>query len=39
MPFGDRHKVAADYLRRLTERPSFARTLREAEPFLKFFPK
>jgi hypothetical protein len=28
----------AAYLRRLRERPSYARVLREAEPFLKMFP-
>jgi glutathione S-transferase len=39
MPFGDRHKNAAAYLRRLLERPSYARTIEEARPFLSMFPK
>src|SRR5262245_7087078 len=34
-PFGDTHKNAAKYLGRLMERPSFARALKEAEPYLK----
>jgi glutathione S-transferase len=34
----DTHKSAAAYLRRLTERPSYARALEEAQPFLKMFP-
>lgn len=38
MPFGDTHKNAAAYHRRLMERPSFARAVKEAEPYLKFFP-
>jgi glutathione S-transferase len=38
-PIGGRHKGAAAYLRRLCERPSFARVLREAEPYLKNFPR
>jgi glutathione S-transferase len=38
LPFGDRPHTAA-YLRRLQERPSFARVLREAEPYFKFFPQ
>ncbi len=32
------HKNATAYLARLTERPSFARTLREAEPYRHLFP-
>ena len=39
MPFGDTHKNAARYLGRLTERPSFARAVGEAEPYLTLFPK
>jgi glutathione S-transferase len=38
VPFGASHANVAAYLRRLTERPSFARTLREAEPYFKLFP-
>ena len=32
------HKNAAAYLRRLMARPSYARALEEAQPFLKMFP-
>ncbi|MDO8290577.1 MAG: glutathione S-transferase family protein [Parvibaculum sp.] len=32
------HKSLDAYLKRLIVRPSFARTLEEAEPYLKFFP-
>ncbi len=39
MPFTDTHKNAAAYLRRLMARPSFARALREAEPYLSLFPR
>ena len=39
MPFADTHKNAAAYLARLVARPSFSRALREAEPYLKLFPK
>jgi len=35
---GNTHKNAAAYLRRLTERPSYARALDEAKPYLKLFP-
>jgi glutathione S-transferase len=38
-PFGDTHKNAAAYLARLKERPSYARVLKEAEPYFKMFPK
>ncbi len=38
MPFGQTHKNATAYLARLKERPSFARTLREAEPYRHLFP-
>ena len=30
---------AAAYLERLKARPSYARTLKEAEPYMQFFPK
>ena len=39
IPFADSHKNAAAYLRRLKERPSFARALREAQPYWALFPK
>jgi glutathione S-transferase len=39
VPFGDTHKNAAAYFRRLMERPSFARAVKEAQPYLALFPK
>ena len=39
LPFGDTHKNTAAYLGRLMERPSFARTVREAQPYLALMPK
>jgi glutathione S-transferase len=39
LPFSATHPNAAAYLQRLKERPSYARTLREAEPYFKYFPK
>jgi glutathione S-transferase len=39
MPFGETHKNAMAYLDRLKQRPSYARVLKEAEPYLKFVPK
>jgi glutathione S-transferase len=39
MPFGQTYPNTAKYLERLLERPSFARVVKEAEPYLKFFPK
>ena len=38
-PITDAFPLTAAYLRRLSERPSFARVLREAEPYFKFFPQ
>ena len=38
-PIGDAYPRAAAYLKRLCERPSFARVLREAEPFWANFPQ
>jgi glutathione S-transferase len=38
MPFGDSHQNLARYFERLTKRPSFARSLAEAEPYMKLFP-
>ncbi len=37
-PLGDRYKHADAYLQRLMQRPSYARALKEAEPYMKFFP-
>lgn len=39
LPFGDAHKNTAAYLERLLARPSFARAVKEAEPYFKFFPQ
>ena len=39
MPFSDTHKNATNYLRRLMSRPSYGRTLREAEPYFYMFPQ
>ena len=38
MPFGDSHQNVARYFERLAKRPSFARSLAEAEPYMKLFP-
>jgi len=38
-PFGESHKNAAAYLARLQARPSYARTAKEAEPYLSMFPR
>ncbi len=39
MPFGDTHRNVAGYLDRLLARPSFARAVEEARPYLKLMPK
>jgi glutathione S-transferase len=39
MPLRDGYKNAAAYLDRLMERPSYARALEDARPYLKLFPK
>jgi glutathione S-transferase len=39
MSFGDTHKNVAAYLGRLMERPSFARAVKEAQPYLALFPE
>jgi glutathione S-transferase len=39
VPFGDAHKSLAAYFERLKARPSFARVLKEAEPYFAMFPK
>ena len=38
MPFGETHPKTAAYLERLKTRPSVARVLKEAEPYMKMFP-
>lgn len=38
-PFADRQPNAFAYLKRLMARPSFARALAEAEPYLQYFPR
>ena len=38
LPFGPELKHLRSYLDRLMARPSFARVLREAEPYFQFFP-
>jgi glutathione S-transferase len=38
VPFGTANGNVAAYFERLTARPSFARVLREAEPFFAMFP-
>jgi glutathione S-transferase len=39
MPLADAHRNAAAYLERLMRRPSYARALKEAEPYLRLFPE
>jgi glutathione S-transferase len=39
MPFAATHPNAAAYLKRLMDRPSYARALQEAGPYFRFFPK
>lgn len=39
MPFGETHRHAMRYFERLTQRPSYARVRREAEPYFHLFPK
>jgi glutathione S-transferase len=38
MPLSDRYPHADAYLQRVMQRPSYARALKEAEPYMKFFP-
>ncbi len=38
-PFGEAHRNVRAYLERLAARPSFARVLKEAEPWFQMFPK
>ncbi len=39
LPFAASHPNATSYLSRLKQRPSFARVLREAEPYFHLFPQ
>jgi len=39
VPLADKHTHAAAYLDRLLKRPSFARALKEAEPYFNLIPK
>ena len=39
MPFADTHKTVARYFDRLMKRPSFARAVKEAQPYFALFPK
>jgi glutathione S-transferase len=39
VPFGDEHRNLHAYLERLKARPSFARVIKEAEPYFKLVPK
>ncbi|HEX3854538.1 MAG TPA: glutathione S-transferase family protein, partial [Polyangiaceae bacterium] len=39
VPLGDAQPNTAAYLQRLRARPSFARVLREAEPYFAMFPQ
>jgi glutathione S-transferase len=39
LPFGDPHRNVAAYLDRLKARASYARVLREAEPYFAMFPR
>lgn len=38
VPFGEEHRHVSAYLDRLMARPSYARTLKDAEPYFKFIP-
>jgi len=38
-PISDRHKNVAAYLQRLKERPSYARVLEEAQPYMHMVPR
>ena len=39
LPFRDTHKNAAAYLDRLMQRPSYARVLKEAQPYFAMIPQ
>jgi glutathione S-transferase len=38
-PLAEKYRNVAAYLGRLTQRPCYARALKEAEPYFKYFPK
>ena len=38
LPFGDTHRNVAAYFDRLMQRPSFARVVKEAQPYMHLFP-
>jgi glutathione S-transferase len=38
LPFGDRHPHVTAYFARLKQRPSYARALNEAQPYVRLFP-
>ena len=38
-PFGSTHPNVTAYLDRLMKRPSYARALKEAEPYMKYMPR
>jgi glutathione S-transferase len=39
LPYTSTHKTVAAYFDRLMQRPSYARALKEAEPFMQMFPR
>ena len=39
VPFGDEHRHLRAYFARLKSRPSFARVMKEAEPYFNIVPK
>jgi glutathione S-transferase len=39
IPLADTYRNTAKYLDRLVQRPSYARVLKEAEPYFKLVPK
>ena len=39
VPFGEAHKNLAAYFERLKARPSFARVMKEAEPYFQMVPR
>jgi len=39
VPFGGEHKNLVAYFERLKTRPSFARVMKEAEPYFNMVPK
>jgi glutathione S-transferase len=39
LPLGGRYDNLAAYLERMMQRPSYARALKEAEPFFQYLPR